>query len=151
MKKMRKYAQGGGVGDDVRARAMRFIQGETALSGKYHGDTDPLAGVIKAAEARDVERTSQKPSSEPVTKARVIEVDTVKPRFGSDVYENARRELFKRGIGFNAAPTLADLHQMAVMEDERKGRRYKAGGVVKSASKRADGIAQRGKTRGKVL
>ena len=35
-------------------------------------------------------------------------------------------------------------------EKERKGTGYKKGGSVGSASKRADGIAMRGKTRGKI-
>jgi len=148
-KKARKFDQGGGVGDDVRARAMRFIQGETELSGKYHGDSDPLAGVIKAAEARDVARTSKK-TAEPVSSAPVTTVKRIKPRLSSDTYENARRAMAQRGFGYDTTPTLADLHEMAVKEDIRKGRRHKSGGVVKTASKRADGIAQRGKTRGKV-
>ncbi len=41
----------------------------------------------------------------------------------------------------------ADLDPKAMMK--REG--YKKGGKVKSASSRADGIAQRGKTRGKML
>ena len=36
-------------------------------------------------------------------------------------------------------------------EMQRETRGKKAGGVVKSASKRADGCAQRGKTRGRIV
>jgi hypothetical protein len=36
-------------------------------------------------------------------------------------------------------------------QDKQEGRGMKSGGKVSSASKRADGIAQRGKTRGKII
>ena len=36
-------------------------------------------------------------------------------------------------------------------QDKQEGREMKKGGVVGSASKRADGCAQRGKTRGKMV
>ena len=38
-----------------------------------------------------------------------------------------------------------------VRNNEDKEREYKKGGKVNSASKRADGIAQRGKTRGRYI
>lgn len=40
---------------------------------------------------------------------------------------------------------------MKEMERRNKGESYKSGGKVSSASSRADGCAQRGKTKGKVL
>ena len=39
----------------------------------------------------------------------------------------------------------------AAAEERREARGMKKGGAVKSASSRADGIAQRGKTRGKMI
>jgi hypothetical protein len=39
----------------------------------------------------------------------------------------------------------------AAAEERREARGMKKGGAVKSASARADGIAQRGKTRGRMV
>ncbi len=50
-------------------------------------------------------------------------------------------------FGSNRMTSLDDDEQMKARMDV-KG--YKKGGAVKSASSRADGIAQRGKTRGKI-
>ena len=50
-------------------------------------------------------------------------------------------------LGSNQMTSLDDDEQMKARMDV-KG--YKKGGAVKSASSRADGIAQRGKTRGKI-
>jgi hypothetical protein len=50
-------------------------------------------------------------------------------------------------LGSNQMTSLDDDEQMKARMDV-KG--YKKGGAVKSASSRADGIAQRGKTRGKL-
>jgi len=50
-------------------------------------------------------------------------------------------------VGSNQMTSLDDDEQMKARMDV-KG--YKKGGAVKSASSRADGIAQRGKTRGKL-
>ena len=51
-------------------------------------------------------------------------------------------------VGSNQMTSLDDDEQMKARMDV-KG--YKKGGSVKSASSRADGIAQRGKTRGKIV
>ena len=52
-----------------------------------------------------------------------------------------------KAFGSNRMTSLDDDEQMKARMDV-KG--YKKGGAVKSASSRADGIAQRGKTRGKI-
>ena len=53
----------------------------------------------------------------------------------------------KRGSPFKTRDEAAEY----ASELQRETRGMKKGGAVKSASKRADGIAQRGKTRGRVL
>ena len=51
--------------------------------------------------------------------------------------------------GGGAGPALGDIEKM--MSSRIKKPTYKAGGKVSSASKRADGCAQRGKTKGKMV
>ena len=253
--KKRKFAEGGGVregqnpniGDDVRARAMRFIRGETELSGKYYGDNEessesprPAAPRPRAAAPRvtdtgdeterlsrripapvtdtgdETERLSRRGSaSEPVTDTgdeterltrRVPEPDrgaalrdterkdaatraaqsaAADARNVAEI-ENARGKLMSNTnrMGVRAAQQMEDKGSIyssdfgkprAVREAESKTRRmplprsqrmfqgrrqmdrptspggYAKGGSVSSASNRADGIAKRGKTRGRIL
>ena len=46
---------------------------------------------------------------------------------------------------------LPEQKELAARAKQRETRGMKSGGKVKSASSRADGIAQRGKTRGKMV
>ena len=63
-----------------------------------------------------------------------------------DEMGDAARSIGK-SVGINNMTSRDDDEQMKARKDV-KG--YKKGGAVKSASSRADGIAQRGKTRGKM-
>mgnify|MGYP000066673732 CR=1 FL=1 len=69
---------------------------------------------------------------------------------------NEKRNEYKRNLGTSpvqsgggAGPALGDIEKM--MSGKIKKPTYKAGGKVSSASKRADGCAQRGKTKGKMV
>ena len=66
---------------------------------------------------------------------------------GFDRIGDAVRSVGK-SVGVNTMTSLDDDEQMKAHKDV-KG--YKKGGKVSSASARADGIAQRGKTRGRIL
>jgi hypothetical protein len=70
---------------------------------------------------------------------------------------NEQRNEYKRNLGTSpipsggggAGPALGDIEKM--MSGKIKKPTYKKGGNVSTASKRADGCAQRGKTKGKFL
>jgi hypothetical protein len=66
---------------------------------------------------------------------------------GFDRMGDAVRSVGKT-FGSNRMTSLDDDEQMKARQDV-KG--YKKGGAVKSASSRADGIAQRGKTKGRIV
>lgn len=74
--KKRKFAEGGGVregqnpniGDDVRARAMRFIRGETELSGKYYGDNEE-SSASESPRPRAAPTPKAAPAPKPPVKA----------------------------------------------------------------------------------
>ncbi len=71
------------------------------------------------------------------------------------VLNEQRNEYKKEGgnrpvpTGGGAGPALGDIEKM--MGSRIKKPTYKAGGKVSSASKRGDGCAQRGKTKGKMV
>ncbi len=74
-----------------------------------------------------------------------------------EVYKERQAAADKAIKEFKEAPTpgLEDLEDFAAAAKARAAARRnaagkKAGGAIKSASSRADGIAQRGKTRGKM-
>ena len=57
----------------------------------------------------------------------------------------------KPGMGKGLEPQNLPLKPRKTKDPELKEKLYKKGGSVSSASKRADGIAQRGKTRGTMI
>jgi hypothetical protein len=67
--------------------------------------------------------------------------------------ERARKEMAEQDAK-NPDTTQAKVNRMLKPEEKKKGGKissYKAGGKVSSASKRADGCAVKGKTRGKIV
>lgn len=75
-----------------------------------------------------------------------------------EVFKERQAAADKALKDFRDAPTLGfeDLEDFAASakaraEARRKATGKKAGGVIKSASKRGDGIAQRGKTKGRMV
>lgn len=84
--------------------------------------------------------------------ARINEMERAADKAG----ENARRGLSRRGLPryderYRASSEGAD-RRAAYADELPEGLKFKRGGVIKSsASKRADGIAQRGKTRGRIV
>ena len=62
-----------------------------------------------------------------------------------------RAEIIKDNVAMKK-PTFDDIKEAEAYASElqRETRGKKAGGTIRSASNRADGIAQRGKTRGKM-
>ena len=56
-----------------------------------------------------------------------------------------------REVIFEKYPSVMKAGREAAAEERREARGKKKGGAVKSASKRADGCAQRGKTRGRIV
>ena len=90
-----------------------------------------------------------KPSDERPTKRSTYPSAETKPEAKPEQARNVNKEKAKSGFG----PKLT-FNTPERLESARKAyyKGFKAGGTVKSsASKRADGIAQRGKTRGRVM
>jgi len=149
--KARKFASGGyqaepntNITDDVRARAMRFLQGETELSGKYHGSEAKPAPAKKSQPQRT---TSAKPPKPTPLQQDIMNMDR---QLAAARKQREAREAetlrFQNDTGMDYPAGL----ETQYMGTQDRPLRLAKGGKVSSASKRADGIAQKGKTRGKV-
>ncbi len=149
--KMRKFVEGGdfeseqgenpGIDDDTRARAKARVAGtlqdETGKESKIRRntetgelyDTDTPKAKPKAAA-----KPAPKAGSKKETKTESKKASSEEPSFfkGTKGYKNLGA-LFKS------------------MREKAGITSYKSGGSVSSASSRADGIAQRGKTKGRMV
>ena len=139
VKKVRKFQDGGetefeskqgenpGISDDVRARAMKYVQEQNEPSSELV--KEPPVAKTKAA-PKPQPKAESKPAPKPAQKTESKKVSGEEPSFfkGTKGYKNLGA-LFKS------------------MREKAGITSYKSGGKVSSASKRADGIAIRGKTR----
>jgi hypothetical protein len=88
-----------------------------------------------------------------------LKLEDVSPMAAMMTGEGAMGKLISQGVGGAIPAMIARSAQRDSAEDERQktiaasapGASMKKGGSVSSASKRADGIAQRGKTRGRLV
>ena len=211
-KKMKRFEGGGGVGDDVRARAMKSVEGLEGIKGSdIEDETGTVKGSIKRNEYGDLYDSEMKASvpkkaaekltpkaeaptpkaetkSTPVAKTgeektafqlkkeKALEGTNVKaeepkernlPRSQAKVsegfsgflkrsmdqigqegrdqearYKAKQAEMKESGAGMSP--------RMKAAKASEKRTNMRTGGSVSSASKRADGIATKGKTRGKM-
>ena len=155
MKKMRKFKNGGdiestqgqnpGIDDDTRARAKAYVAGtlqdETGKESKIRRNTE-------TGELYDTETPKAKPKAKekPAPKA-----EPKKETYGNDRRSEKQKAAgeepsFLKGTkGYNLSDVTRFLRRKAGITS------YKSGGSVSSASSRGDGIAQRGKTKGRMV
>ena len=152
MKKARKYQSGGvtedknpNISEDVRKRALMYV----ALSAPNPPgpvESIPQKQMIEnitrrnqaAAEARDAAKRAPRPAAPkpPVRTSPPAPSRPAPSEAARRVMEEGRRLAARDYQGIEAPWGLSG---------------FKAGGKVVSASRRADGIAQRGKTRGRII
>jgi hypothetical protein len=151
MKKMRKFENGGdiestqgqnpGIDDDTRARAKAYVAGtlqdETGKESKIRRNTE-------TGELYDTETPKAKPkaAAKPAPKAE----SKKETKTGSKKASSEEPSFFKGTKGYkNLGALFKSMREKAGITS------YKSGGSVSSASSRADGIAQRGKTKGRMV
>ena len=173
MKKTKKFDEGGRISDDIRERAMRSVANLTdegdvsTITRNEYGDITPTlasmkksaaqktrvtpAAKVAAVKASKSEYDDDSPLPEMLKKSSVDELKNMvystsnKPSSFKDTGGNTRSKVSNAslsGLGFSK-PRLYD----PLAKFERKPEGMKSGGKVKSASKRADGCAIRGKTK----
>ena len=159
MKKMRKYEEGGDVVDET-GMSFGTIKRNTETGELYDTENSfkpvPKSMPVTETKAKTEVKTEPKKESkketkeeskaEPKKSAKEQAKEVIKPPKLPESFEKA-------GGGKERAKAKVDsgtfsFSKIAKNLRERAGiTSYKSGGSVSSASKRADGIAQRGKTR----
>ena len=168
--KKRKFGDGGeiregrneNIADDTRERAMAWLKRQQE-GGAEEAPAEEASAVKEVARP---ERMAGRPAPKAEAKAAAVkEAQKVAPKIARAVAaakSEEKRPVFS--LGREAAPaapagrSLADTYEAMIpglsagMRKMNKGiMGYKKGGSVGSASRRADGIAKRGKTKGRML
>jgi hypothetical protein len=150
-KKAKRYDDGGDVetqtaqgqnaniGDDVRARAMAAMANQAGSEPSSTPKATPKAAAPKAAAKEEAAKPAAAPTKQQKNGPTMMRgdtntgVDLKKTLFGGSS-DSPRMRAAKRSQASNAS-----------------NYSMKSGGKVGSASSRGDGIAMRGKTRGKIV
>jgi hypothetical protein len=147
MKKVKRYKEGGET-ESVYERAKRFLQAQGVTDA-----TPALDEKIKEArKGMPARPAAPKPTvrTSPPAPSRLAPLEATRRvieegrRLDKERAESLR---FQNDFGIDFPAGL----ETQYMGTPDRPLRYAKGGKVGSASRRADGIAQRGKTRGKVL
>lgn len=126
----RKFADGGETAEEKLGKYIRVPT--EAVGGRYPAVKSKLPAASRAARLAEGEEPMNNTMRD-YAEAEVLEGDKLRP-------------MAKKNIA-------AERQKISELADQykRETRGKKAGGTVRSASGRADGIAQRGKTKGKYL
>ena len=127
--KKRKFADGGATAEEKLEKYIRVPS--EAVGGKFPASKSKLPAASRAARLAAGEESMEN-SMRDYAAAEAEEGDKLRP-FAKNVLAKERQKISE----------LADQYK-------RETRGKKAGGSIRSASNRADGIASKGKTRGKI-
>ena len=161
MAKVKKYQDGGiteganpNIDEDVRARAMRWVQQQQ--EGGQQEEAPVAKPVVKAA-PRPMPKAAPRVTDTGDETARLkARAPAPKPKYETPYDRMNRRNREEAAARSSAAPRGQD----RILRDVRPGQvnpktmlptGMKKGGSVGKASSRADGIAQRGKTKGRLV
>ena len=156
MKKIRKYEEGGdiestqgqnpGIDDDTRARAKAYV------AGTLQDETGKESKIRRNTETGDLYTTED---SKAKSKAKSFKTKAKEAGFTSAETKGGAALMYRKDRGSSYTPPAKSTPKKASRSSESSGASdiigAKKGGKVSSASNRGDGIAQRGKTRGRMV
>lgn len=149
-KRARRFDEGGDVEEMKRGIASGFRAEAPEMVLAEEKDLSPKNFKAAFAEARKAGDKTFEFNGKKYTTAMAASKAAPKAEKVPDVNTAAGRTELNAKAG-NKASGLRDFVTGSNVNALAKPGTYKAGGKVKSASSRGDGIAQRGKTRGRVL
>jgi hypothetical protein len=156
MKKMRKYEEGGdiestqgqnpGIDDDTRARAKAYV------AGTLQDETGKESKIRRNTETGDLYTTE---NSKTTPKAKSFKTKAKEAGFTSAETKGGAALMTRKDRGSSYTPPTKSTAKKASRSSESFGTSdiigAKKGGLMGSASKRADGCAMRGKTKGRMI
>ena len=139
-KKMKRYEDGGEVEFESKMGENPQIDEMTRIRAQDYAEE--MQRPAPEIETRDAPVTKTKPVKKAVSKPQPKAEPKPAPKTESKKVSGEEPSFFKGTKGYkNLGALFKSMREKAGITS------YKAGGKVSSASKRADGIAQRGKTR----
>jgi hypothetical protein len=158
MKKIRKYEEGGdiestqgqspGVDDDIRARAKAYV------AGTLQDETGKESKIRRNTETGDL-YTTEDSKAKPTPKAKSFKTKAKEAGFTSAETKGGAALMTRKDRGSSYTPPAKSTPRKASRSSESSGTSdiigAKKGGLMGSASKRADGCAMRGKTKGRMV
>jgi hypothetical protein len=178
MKKMRKFENGGdiesmqgqnpGIDDDTRARAMAYVQGqlqdETGKTSSIRRNTETGELYDTAMPKAKPKAAAPKKESKPVSNKPTSVSSGGKDGKEKTGFEQKKDKFLAKSAAEPSATKTetSETRSLSIPKNREKtgfelkkekfmNRGMRAGGKVSSASSRADGIAQRGKTKGRMV
>jgi hypothetical protein len=158
MKKMRKYEEGGdvefeskegqnsGIDDETRARA------KARVAGTLQDETGKESKIRRNTETGDLYTTE---NSKTTPKAKSFKTKAKEAGFTSAETKGGAALMTRKDRGSSYTPPTKSTPKKASRSSESSGTSdiigAKKGGLMGSASKRADGCAMRGKTKGRMV
>ena len=106
-----------------------------------------MAGLTSATQALN---KAKQGATEKEFNDAMSDAEKTRAAYRGDVAEHIKNSIFKKFTPASLNELSSRPRNSGKFNPEGMDKEYKKGGKVSSASKRADGIAQRGKTRGKM-
>lgn len=156
MKKMRKYEEGGdiestqgqnpGIDDDTRARAKAYV------AGTLQDETGKESKIRRNTETGDLYTTE---NFKTTPKAKSFKTKAKEAGFTSAETKGGAALMYRKDRGSSYTPPAKATSKKTSRSSESSGTSNiigaKKGGLMGSASKRADGCAVKGKTKGRIV
>jgi hypothetical protein len=149
-KKMKRYEVGGSIDEGVRARAMKSVEGLEGIKGSdIEDETGTAKGSIKRNEYGDLYDSEMKATPKATPKAAVPKAE---PKEEPKAAPKKKESAFKEGTSsFKDSSPAFKKGTSSFKEGTSSFKKMASGGKVSSASKRADGCAVKGKTKGRMV
>lgn len=151
-RKFKRYDGGGitegenaNIEDDVRARAMKFMQEREQDPAMFEAEPEVETMVEK--------KTKSKPkgSAKVSETVKSVEVSKPEPAKKMDILEEAKENARRRAAGSKVVRDAKNARASYGRGPGLSALKMAKGGSVGSASRRADGMATKGKTKGRMV